>query len=72
MNTLKNDSRIVSVLSPTIASSRLLPLIGFPLWLPPFQRGSSILSPSLALVTAAHQFSPLGDSSVLPAIHNVK
>ena len=41
--------------SSTIARSRLLPLIGFPLWLPPSQRGSLVLLPSLALICAANR-----------------
>ena len=48
---------MVSALSPTVVSSCLLPLIGFLLWLTPSQRGSSVLSPSLALVTAVHRSS---------------
>ena len=33
--TSKNYSKIVSALLPPVARSRLLTLIGFPLWLPP-------------------------------------
>ena len=46
IKSLKNDSKIVSALSTTIARSRLLLLIEFPLWLPPSQRFSSHLSVS--------------------------
>ena len=42
--TLKNDSKIVSALSPTIVHSLLLPLIGNPMWLPPSQQFFAHLS----------------------------
>ena len=42
----KNDLKIVSALSPTLARSLLLLLIGFPLWVPPSQRFSVHLSAS--------------------------
>ena len=56
----KNDSKIVSALSPTIARSRLLPLIGFPLWLPPSLRTSWFL---LALYPCSQQFSEFPKST---------
>ena len=54
---LKVLTRKFSVLSPTITRSRLLPLIGFPLWLLPSLRGSLVLLPSLALVTLTNRSS---------------
>ena len=68
--TLKNDSKIFSALSPTIARSRLFPLIGFPQWLPLSQRNSSVITPSLALVTVAHWSSQQFYRA--STIHNVK
>ena len=55
---LKNNLKIVSALTyHSVLPPSPTALIGFPLWLPPFQRGSSVLSPSLAFVATAHQSS---------------
>ena len=54
---LKVLTQKFSALSPTIARSHFLLLIGFTLWLPLSQRGSSVLSPYLNLVSAAQRSS---------------